>query len=65
MQTLKPPYLMVLLNKNNLIIFLCMVLFLSALSVRLDNITNIGIQTNINNIKAVDMGDDNDYDPFA
>ena len=29
------------------------------------NITNIGIQTNINNIKAVDMGDDNDYDPFA
>lgn len=29
------------------------------------NITNIGIQTNINNIKSVDMGDDNDYDPFA
>ena len=29
------------------------------------NITNIGIQTNINNIKAVDIGDDNDYDPFA
>ena len=29
------------------------------------NITNIGIQTNINNIKAVDMGEDNDYDPFA
>lgn len=29
------------------------------------NITNIGIQTNINNIKAVDMGEDNDYDPFS
>ncbi len=29
------------------------------------NITNIGIQTNINNIKAVDIGEDNDYDPFA
>ena len=29
------------------------------------NITNIGIQTNINNIKSVDMGEDNDYDPFA
>ena len=29
------------------------------------NITNISIQTNINNIKAVDMGEDNDYDPFA
>jgi len=29
------------------------------------NITNIGIQTTINNIKAVDIGDDNDYDPFA
>ena len=29
------------------------------------NITNIGIQTNINNIKSVDIGEDNDYDPFA
>ena len=29
------------------------------------NITNIGIKTNINNIGAVDIGEDNDYDPFA
>ena len=29
------------------------------------SLNNISLQTNVKNIKQVDLGDDNDYDPFA
>ena len=29
------------------------------------SLNNISLQTNLKNIKQVDLGDDNDYDPFA